>query len=446
MRTRAPSLHIALLLAALGLRLVPGPIAGVSYLILGGYALLGRAQAVEALGVSWFLTMINPGIASESGVLVGRYAVMAAAAVSVLLRAIRLDGRPRVRHAVLATVCLGAFLIMHSLFFSEVVDVSLLKALSWAVVASTLLSAWGSLSAQEVTRLERRVFGGLAAVVLLSVPLLALPVGFLRNGSGFQGLLNHPQAFGVVAGLLGTWAAARVLGQPRPSWRMVAVAGVCVVLVILSEARTAGLGMAVGLAVAVLSAPVIAGRPIRVMFPGLRSRRIHAVLALALVLGLVAWPMITERVGGYLTKRSGAQSLAQAYDTSRGASIDDMLLNVRSRPIQGIGFGVASSPSEMIVVREGTLRLPSSASVEKGVSPLAILEELGLFGFIAVSIWLWMMVRRSARNGIESLAIIAAILVMNLGESVFFSPGGLGMLVLVLLSWSARPTLEPVTT
>jgi hypothetical protein len=57
-----------------------------------------------------------------------------------------------------------------------------------------------------------------------------------------------------------------------------------------------------------------------------------------------------------------------------------------------------------------------------------------------------MMVRRSARNGIETRAVIAAILVMNLGESVFFSPGGLGMIVLVLLSWSARPTLEPVTT
>lgn len=442
LRLRHADLVALLIPVAVLVRLVPAPIAAVSYLILGGYALLGRAQAVEALGISWFLTIINPGIASEPSLLVGRYAVMAAAALSVLLRSIHLKRGPRVSKTVLATILVGTFIAVHSLFFSQVVDVSLLKTLSWAVVTSTLLSAWGNLSTQEATRLEHRVFGGLTAVALLSVSLLPFPVGFLRNSSGFQGLLNHPQAFGVSVGLLGTWAAARMLGQPRPSWRTAVLAGLCVVLVILSEARTAGLGMAIGLGAAILSAPVISGRAVKATFPGLGSRRVHAALALALVFGLVAWPMITERVSGYVTKRDRAQSLAQAYNVSRGALIDDMLLNIRSHPLQGIGFGVASHPSEMEITREGALALPSSASVEKGVAPLAALEELGLLGFIVVSLWLWMVVRRAAQNGIEALAVIATILVMNMGESVLFSTGGAGMLMLVLLGWSARPAAE----
>jgi len=53
--------------------------------------------------------------------------------------------------------------------------------------------------------------------------------------------------------------------------------------------------------------------------------------------------------------------------------------------------------------------------------------------------WLVMIVRRAARNGLQELAVVATVLAMNLGESTLFSAGGMGMLMLVLIGWGVRP-------
>ncbi len=39
-------------------------------------------------------------------------------------------------------------------------------------------------------------------------------------------------------------------------------------------------------------------------------------------------------------------------------------------------------------------------------------------------------------GGMAPLAVVLTILLMNLGEAVFFSPGGMGMLQLILIGWS----------
>lgn len=45
-----------------------------------------------------------------------------------------------------------------------------------------------------------------ALSALLSLPLLVHPLGYLRNGTGFQVILNHPQVFGPTMALLCAWA------------------------------------------------------------------------------------------------------------------------------------------------------------------------------------------------------------------------------------------------
>jgi hypothetical protein len=49
-----------------------------------------------------------------------------------------------------------------------------------------------------------------------------------------------------------------------------------------------------------------------------------------------------------------------------------------------------------------------------------------------------MLMRRAARGGgMTALAVFGTALLMNLGESVLFSPGGFGMLSLILIGWAA---------
>jgi hypothetical protein len=425
-------------LAAMLLRLASGPTAGLSYLVIAAYAMLGRSQAIQALALSWLFTMLSPGIApAPTAASVGRYAVIAAAALSVLLRSKPGEASLKVSPLFFYTGVLGVFLIFHSLYFSAVVDISLLKAFSWTTVVATLFAAWAGLNDEARSVLERQLFGGLTVVVLVSLPFAFTAAGYLTNGTGFQGILNQPQAFGATVAFLGGWLAGRLLATPRPRWREVGLLALCLVLILMSEARTAGFALVLGVISASLASSQLSGIPVRKMLPGLGSRRLHG-LALVAVAGLVLGaPIVAERFEAYLSKRSGSTDLIEAADASRGALVDAMLENIEKHPLTGIGFGIASDPSAMKIDRDPLLGLPTGAAIEKGVLPFAVTEELGILGALLVLAWIWLLIRRGARSGVFALSVLAIVLLTNFGEATLFSPGGMGLLPLILLTWAA---------
>lgn len=408
---------------------------------------MGRAQAVQALALSWLFSMLSPGIAPEASLAaVGRYAVLAGAAGSILLRAgktVSSSGVP-IGKLVLLTVFLGIGIVVHALLFSAVPDVSMLKGISWTVAVATLLSAWSGLRGEARQRLERQIFGGLMLVLLISLPLVFTGLGYLRNGTGFQGVLAHPQAFGPAIALLAAWLASRIVSEPQPPWRLVGIFVIALVAILFSEARTAGLGLAMGLIVAAFAGRILARRRIRDYLPGLRSRRVQFVMGVGLLLVIAAGPFIGDRLGAYVAKRSGSSNVLDAYDQSRGNKVDVMWQNIREHPLRGIGFGVASDPFNMEVARDPLLGLPTGASVEKGVVYLAAWEELGLLGFLVVMGWLWLLVRRAARGGMTPLAVCLTAFAMNFGEATLFSPSGMGMLTLILVTWAATSQRAPL--
>ena len=444
----APALNKWLMLfvaVVVTLRVSTGPTANVSFFVLAIFALFGRAQAIHALALCWLFGMLSSGVAAETTLAaVGRYAVFAAAAVSVLIHGGWLMYSVRVSRVTIATVMLGIFLACHSVLFSPIVDVSVLKVLSWTIVTITLFAAWGGLNEEARAQVELQIFAGLVAVLVCSLPLLAVPaLGYMMNGTGFQGVLNQPQAFGPTMALLGAWAGARMLDKQRPPWPIVLMVVACLVLVVLSEARTAGLAMVLGLSTAVLVVPWVAHQPMRLMLPGLMSKRFYLVAVAAVIGVALSGAMLTDRIGDYLNKGSRVEStgLVDAYNLSRGNLIDLMLENIELHPLTGIGFGIASYPEAMIVDRDPYLGLPTGASVEKGVFPIAVVEELGFFAAVAVVAWIWMVVRRAGRGGVAALALVMTTLIINLGENIFFSPGGLGLLPLILMTWAgtAKP-------
>lgn len=419
------------------LRLASTSTANLSYLVISAYALLGRAQAIQALALSWLFTMLNPALGAEAPIFfICRHIVLAAAAISVffysgfLLRFNRIDSMVR------ATLALGIFLVVHSYFFSRIVDVSIMRAVSWTVAMTTIISAWSGLSLEVRDLLAHKIFIGLILLLVISLPLLLIPeVGYLRNGTGFQGILNHPQVFGSTMGILGAWAAGEMFAHRRPSWAAMALMGACVAMVVLSEARVGGFSLVFGVAIAVLVAPALSGKSIRLLLPGIGSARIYLVAILALVSALIAKPLLSQRVGNYIAKGSTATNLIEAYTISRGGMIEIMQDNIEGEFLHGIGFGIASVPTLMIVKRDPLLNLPISASIEKGVLPLAVFEELGLFGFLVVAAWIWMLLRRSAHGGVVPCAVSITALMTNMAEFTLFSPGGMGLLLLVLLGW-----------
>lgn len=423
---------------AIILRVASAPTADLSYIVLAFYALLGRSHVIQALALYWIFATLSPGIAADDpGVVIGRYFVFVSAAASIGIRGGFVGRNFRIRKEVLATLFLGLFLTFHSLVISSAKSVSVLKAVSWVVVMTTLIAAWGSLRSDERERLARQLYRGLVTVMVLSLPLLVLPHGYLRNGTGFQGIMDHPQAFGPAMAILAAWSAGLILGDKSPRWVGVFIVMVASFLVLLSEARTAGLAFIIGVSLAIATAPALSGRRLLDVLPGLRSPRIHFVIGLMLCVTIVASASLGARLANYLTKSGRAEggSFVSIYEQSRGASMQAMWDNIQSYPVTGIGFGVASEAGAMEIRRDPILGLPVGASVEKGVLPLAVWEELGVLGLAFVAAWLVMVLRRGASAGVVPLAAGWTALLLNMGESTLFSPGAMGMSSLIILSW-----------
>lgn len=447
LRSTANHIIDGLLIAAvLLLRLASPSTAIVSYLLLATYALCGRKQAILALGLSWLTTMLSPGIAPDVPfATIGRYAVLASAATSVFVRGVfgQLGSEFSANRMVIYTLVLGGAIVLHSFFVSSFPEISILKAVSWTIAAATLFSAWSGLSSVERLHLQSLLFGGLLVLMLISLPLLGLPLGYLRNGTGFQGVLNHPQAFGPTMGLLAAWVGGRALSEAKPAWIMVLLFGACIVLVVLSEARTAGIATLLALLLAVVTIGILSPRGLLGALPGLRSPRLHFTIAIVMLAAIANSSVLSETADKYLTKRGDSGGLVEAFDQSRGGLIDNMKENIREHPFAGIGFGIGSDPTSMLVERDPVFGTAISAAVEKGVLPLAILEELGLFGLLLVSAWILALIRRCIQSGgIAAVTVSYSALLINMGESVLFSPGGMGLLVLILLTWAGTSVEE----
>lgn len=423
------------------LRIASTPTANLSYLLLAAYAMIGRVQAIQALALSWLFSMLSPGVAAEATLgTIGRYVVLFAAAGSVLLRSgSLLRGRDiRVNRVMFATVLLGFGIVLHSLLFSSMKDVSLLKAVSWTVACATLITAWSGLSLEQRQLLAKQIFGGLVVIMVLSIPLLGTGLGYLRNGMGFQGVLNHPQAFGPTMAILGAWTMGHILTSPRPDFRLMLLFAICLVMIVLSEARTAGFALVLALLAAAAVMQALTRKRFVALFPAMRSRRFQLAALLAFAAMLVAAPMLAGVLQGYVAKRGGTTDVAEAYGRSRGGLIDQMVANIKEHPWTGVGFGIASEPTEMVVSRDPVLGMPVGASIEKGVLPLAVVEELGIPGAVAVLAWIWLLVRRSIQGaGLVPLALLFTALLLNMGEMMLFSPGGMGLLMLVVIGLAA---------
>lgn len=430
-------------LLALALRLASEVTANLSYLLVAVYALKGRAQALQALALSWLFSMLSAAVAPNASLAsIGRYGVLIAAAISMVIHKPAISslrsGKPLVRW----TLLLGAFLVVHSLLFSVMAEVSVLKAISWALAMTALIAGWSGVSDGWRELLSLQLFVGLIAIMVLSLPLLAIPAGYLYNGTGFQGIFVHPQAFGLTIALLGGWAVVRMVSLQRPSWFSVLLVPVCLALVVLSETRTAALALVLGVAVAAVIAPILSGRSIVRLLPGLLSQRVHLVFGLTLIGMVLAWPVLIEETEMFMAKRSGSASLIETYQISRGGQMEAMWGNILQHPWLGIGFGIGSVPELMAIERDPILDLPTSAAIEKGVLPMAILEEVGVIGFVLVAAWLLVLLRHCAHGGVGPLAVVFVILFLNLGEFSLFSPGYVGLLEMILLA--AAATGEPL--
>ena len=127
-------------------------------------------------------------------------------------------------------------------------------------------------------------------------------------------------------------------------------------------------------------------------------------------------------------------NILSVYIKSREVLYAPMIANIAEYPITGIGFGLASEPLSMNV--KFFKGIPISAPIEKGILPLMVLEEIGIFGFLFFLIWVLILNLKAIAISFSSILILLTTLLLNFGEAGLFSPNGFGMLYLILITMS----------
>ncbi len=403
----------------------------IGLLLLCAYTFRGPVQALQALTLLGIVRASNPAFTGFSPYASQLFWLVLLAACAVLItKAIRLP------KGFLNLLTFYLVAVITSVFASAAVDVSLMKATSFFLVAASILIASESLQRNDVVLLQRWYVSQVLVVLLLSLLTLAIPsVAYGWEGGGLRGVFNHPQAFAVFLAPFAAWLLVQTAISKTGTHNLLRWVLVFVLLAVIvaTKARTAMLATFLSVVLATFFH----------MFKGgnetLRRSR-GQILAFAAfgILGLgifAATGGLSDLVRDLVFKGSRTETIGEAFEESRGAGIAAQLENFAERPFTGVGFGVYEFGvfgGEERVVR--VFGIPLSAPAEKGFAFTAVLEETGIFGALLFYSLLLGMIRVAFKDPApETAALMLGAVFVNFGEAVIFSPGGLGLYVWIVI-------------
>jgi hypothetical protein len=132
------------------------------------------------------------------------------------------------------------------------------------------------------------------------------------------------------------------------------------------------------------------------------------------------------RKGSEVTE-SGSTVPYQIFSAARGELMGRRMETFHQHPWLGGGFGLASYGVDQDVLKSDTLGIPVSAAVEDGFLITAVLGQTGLLGLLSTALLVGCIGRRVLRRGSAPVIILFfTALLVNLGEMIFFSIGGMG--------------------
>jgi hypothetical protein len=386
--------------------------------------------------------MLSPAISSvPDSLAVLRFIVLGAALAAAIYHSIKNPPSLHDSRLLIVTLGFGAVLAVHSLTISVFPSLSLLKTLIWLSAICALILAFSSMKPEERLKAFQLTRWFLVIIVVISLPLIPLSSGYLRNGRGFQGILNHPQVFGQVAAILLVWEFTNLLTKSKFSIFGLGLLTVAITGTLLSQARSGGFAAVLAIATALF---VMFGLNLRKHRPA-NDRvlpRILLLLVFILPPSAIFSSEIYEIASRFVSKYGGSyDSIFDLYSETRGSLIEPMVENVSKDPWYGLGFGVGSRPYNQTILYDPFFKLPVYAPTEKGLLFLMVLEEIGVVGALFFWLWFTFFFLRAINGDLLNISLFFCVFYLNFAEASLMSPGGIGLLtesIFILSCWNAN--------
>lgn len=430
---------LLVLFGIFAISLVVPAIKPLIYLILAVHALRGAKETIEAFSLLFIILMGNPAIFGTSGTGL-RWVVILMGFAGTFWRMIRKGGSNQTDSNIITIWLFFLILFPISILTSKVPSVSTFKLISFFIGALTVFHCFRT--TRQLQEYWKHWFYTIFVFLILA-SLLTFPLGygFLRNGRGFQGIFNHPQTLGPVCGILGAWFMGEyIFSKNKKNLTVLLLGGTSIVFIFLSLARL-GLAMLGGSFILAYLISYLSGR--RVIIPPFGQWIIFLSTLAFIFMAIYDYESISNFIGGFIQKREPTADLNAAFYESRGFLIEASMSNFWQYPLLGIGFGVPTDYLAGFGNIETFMGIPIGASVEKGFFPSALLEEVGLFGTLITLILVISIISNVNRKGnFPLLWLVNTVLLLNIGEAVFFSFGGLGLFDWLMFGFCYNQALD----
>ncbi len=423
---------IVLLLTA---QLLGSGVAVFTYLTLSVWALRGPKYAIQALCLSWFFSFLNPGIFPEflgSGSL--RWAVFITAFIRVIQCKMTLNRRisPEIIYLTLFIL----FAVLVSIFKSYEPGVSFFKLVMFAMGVITALFAF------ELTSDQKRYWQSWFTTFFLLILVLGFPffffgLGYTKDGHGFQGLLNHPQDYATFLAPMVAWLTGQMLFERNRSFPILIGVSLGWFSLFFTLARTGILAIVLGCVLVIIIGILKRAQWRRTLFHVFGNNLSMLGFCILCIFIVMNFSSLSQYTKDFMQKGTTNENFIDIYADSRGALIKKSMENFLDNPWTGIGFGVASDPSSFEIKRDSVFGLPIGAPVEKGFMPSAILEEVGIIGAGLLILFIISLIRPILKWGsLPALWLFFTSLLINMGEMDFFSFGGMGLYIWLMIGLS----------
>lgn len=249
----------------------------------------------------------------------------------------------------------------------------------------------------------------------------------------FSGVANHSQTLSPIVIACAAWALLdMVFIEQRYSKLHTSLIVVSPILLYMSRSRMGFVGFVSALALVFFVAIPRAAISFKIKN---RLRSFLITLAMFGVVFIAVGQMRSQLFSRWMRKTddtsSDRRALTEAVTDSRQQLIEENLYYFSKKPLYGTGF--QTSEAHKYAYQKGEISI-FSAPIEKGLLPLMILGETGVIGAGIFVIFLFTFYGTCRRKRyLCSMTLMTVFLILNMAEASFFSPGGLGGALWIVL-------------
>lgn len=367
--------------------------------------LKGETEFIELFIMIQLRSIMNPGIAV---VYSGRSSIVKMTVIilsSIYVLITKSDYKKSLSKAYISFIIFSIYVITSGFISSSYPIVAGFKLLYYVIPFLAILKSICSIGDIDIID---RIVNPLGLMVFLSIFLLNSPVGYLRNGVGFQGIFNHPNVFG---NMLALYLAGFLYTSYKVQLKELIVSSIIFFLAILSKSRTGIFSCIATIILFMLSKNTL--------------KKSDFLIKLSLITLLVAAlllyrDLIIDLFYSIIFK-GGYDSILYSRSNQFSSNIERFF----SSPLFGTGFNVPYIPN----VR--TYSFSYDLVVENGNLILALLADIGIIGFILFIKSYTELLKLGWGN---KLLIFLIPFLVSMGEQSFFSTNNFAIIMYIYIS------------